>query len=419
MDPADDLTTDSIGGLDDRMSGFPPAGDSLVTLATWQNEPNVRWAFRHMREIMPTQPIPADTLTTCPLHAASTPSALAAPLTRLDSTRTTAEDVFASTWTDALLVLQDGKIVDERYYAGMTERTPHLLMSVSKSIVGCVAGILTDRGLLDPDAPVATYVPEAAKSGYDGARVRHLLDMRTGVAFREIYTAPDAEVRVMERSMGWRPRLDDDPAGTYEYLTTLGNVDSHGGHFTYRSADTDMLGWVCERASGTRMADLVSTLLWVPMGAERDAEVTCDPVGSAIHDGGISAVARDVARFGQMLLDDGMINGRPVVPARWLLDAFNPGKDVREAFAQTDNESVLPGGWYRNKFWFVPNGHTTALVCLGIHGQMVYVNRATGTVGVKLSSWPQAQNTNYLIDTLRAFGSVCSQLQSREPCRLN
>ena len=192
---------DSSGALDDRMSGFPPAGDSLVTLATWQNEPNVRWAFRHMREIMPTQSIPADRRTTRALHAASTPSALAAPLTRLDGTRTTAEDVFASTWTDALLVLQDGKIVDERYYAGMTERTPHLLMSVSKSIVGGVAGILTDRGLLDPDAPVKAYVPEAATSGYDGARVRHLLDMRTGVAFREIYTAPDAEVRVMERSM--------------------------------------------------------------------------------------------------------------------------------------------------------------------------------------------------------------------------
>jgi CubicO group peptidase (beta-lactamase class C family) len=412
MHSADALTTDSIGAVDDRMRGFPPAGDSLVTLATWQNEPNVRWAFRHMREIMPTQPIPADTRTTRALHAASTPSALAAPLTRLDGTRTTAEDVFASTWTDALLVLQDGKIVDERYYAGMTERTPHLLMSVSKSIVGCVAGILTDRGLLDPDAPVTTYVPEAATSGYDGARIRHLLDMRTGVRFRETYTAPDAEVRVMERSMGWRPRLDDDPVGMYEYLTTLGNVHSHGGPFTYRSADTDMLGWVCERASGTRMADLVSTLLWVPMGAERDAEVTCDPVGSAIHDGGISAVARDVARFGQMLLDGGMINGRPVVPASWLLDAHNPGKDVREAFAQTDNESVLPGGWYRNKFWFVPNGHATALVCLGIHGQMVYVNRATGTVGVKLSSWPQPQNTKYLIDTLRAFGSVCTRLQS-------
>ena len=55
----------------------------------------------------------------------------------------------------------------------------------------------------------------------------------------------------------------------------------------YRSCDTDMLGWMCERAAGRRMADLVSTLIWQPMGAEFDADITCDPVGTAVHDGGI------------------------------------------------------------------------------------------------------------------------------------
>ena len=113
--------------------------------------------------------------------------------------------------------------------------------------------------------------------------------MRTGVAFSETYLEPDSEVRVMERSMGWRPSLDGDPAGMYDYMTTLGTAGPHGGDFTYRSADTDMLGWVFERASGRRMADLVSSLLWLPIGAEHDADITCDRVGSAIHDGGISA----------------------------------------------------------------------------------------------------------------------------------
>ena len=75
-----------------------------------------------------------------------------------------------------------------------------------------------------------------------------------------------------------------------------------------------MLGWACERASGTRMADLISALIWQPIGAERDAEITCDPLGSAIHDGGISATARDLARFGQMLVDDGMVQGQPGRP---------------------------------------------------------------------------------------------------------
>jgi len=264
--------------------------------------------------------------------------------------------------------------------------------------------------VLDPEVLVTDYVPEVSTSGYAGATVRNLLDMRTGVAFRETYTAPEAEVRVMERSMGWRPLLPGDPVGAYAYLATLGTAGPHGDSFTYRSADTDMLGWVCERASGVRMADLISHHIWAPIGAEADAEIACDMVGSAIHDGGISAVARDLARFGQMLLDGGRAQGRQVVPASWVDDAFSADADVRDAFARSENHLFLPGGWYRSQFWFLPGLRGDLLVCLGIHGQMVCVDRASGTVCVKLSSWPDAQNAGYLIDTLRAFGALSRQL---------
>jgi CubicO group peptidase (beta-lactamase class C family) len=393
----------------ERMSGFPPSEDTVVTLASWQDPANVRWAFQHMRELIPTQPIPSDPARVRPLVSTPDGTVLDAEVRRLDGSRATARTVFEDTWTDALLVVQDGLVVEERYGGGMTPFTPHLLMSVTKSVVGCVAGNLALQGRLDPDAPVTHYVDEVRGSGYDGATVRDLLDMRTGVAFRETYDLPDAEVRVMERSMGWRPIDDGDPVGMYDYLTTLGTSGEHGSQFVYRSADTDMLGWVCERAAGTRMADLISRLLWIPMGAEHDANITCDRLGSAIHDGGMSAIARDLARFGQLLLDEGAVDGRQVVPSGWLLDAWHPPADVREAFASTDNEDVLPGGWYRNQFWFVPHHNGTALVCLGIHGQMIYVDRATRLVGVKLSSWPTPQNAAHLVDTLRAFGAIGHQ----------
>ena len=286
------------------MTGFPPAPDAQVTLANWQDPPFSRWAFRHMRELIPSQPIPAaGTASALPAASVSLPDP---PVWRLDGSTATVAEVFADTCTDALVVLHDGKLVAERYDDGMTAATPHLLMSVSKSLVGCVAGVLADRGRLDPADRVTAYVPEAGSSGYAGATVRNLLDMRTGVAFRETYTELDAEVRVMERSMGWRPAQPGDPAGAYPYLATLGQSGPHGGEFTYRSADTDMLGWVCERAGRTRMADLIAALIWQPMGAERDGEVTCDPLGSAIHDGGVSVTARDLARFGQMLIDDSL-----------------------------------------------------------------------------------------------------------------
>jgi CubicO group peptidase (beta-lactamase class C family) len=401
-------TADVIGAADARMQGFPPDPASQVTLANWQDPPNQRWAFRHMREVIPTHPIPAGTARPLPESPRTVGDI---DVARLDGSTGSVDDILRDTWTDALVVLHDGQLVEERYLSGMTAKTPHLLMSVSKSIVGCVAGTLVEQGLLSPDRPVIAYVPEIATSGYAGATVRHLLDMRTGVLFREEYTLPDAEVRVMERSMGWRPGQVGDPVGAYAYLTTLGTEGPHGDQFTYRSADTDMLGWVCERASGTRMADLVSERIWAPMGAEQDADITCDAVGTAIHDGGISAVARDLARFGQLLLDDGRVGHNQVIPEKWLSDSLNPDPDVRAAFATSENEPVLPGGWYRNQFWFVPGRTGDVQLCLGIHGQMVHVDRATRTVAVKLSSWPEAQNGAHLVDTVRAFGAIGAHLQ--------
>jgi CubicO group peptidase (beta-lactamase class C family) len=393
----------------DQMAGFPPPQAAQVNVSNWQQPQNLRWAFRHMREIIPSQLISAGTRGSLPMPA--TGASLGNPtVVGLDGTDSTVDDVLAGTFTDALMVVHDGAVVEERYAHGMTETTRHLLMSVSKSMVGCVAGVLVGQGKVNPPDAVTDYVPELAGSGYRGATVRDVLDMRTGAAFREAYTAMDSEVRAMERSVGWAPALDTDPCGAYAYLATIGSAGPHGAEFTYRSADTDVLGWICERAAGARMADLISTLIWQPMGAEFDAEITCDPVGTAVHDGGVSATLRDVARFGQMLLDGGVVGGHPVVPTAWLDDVFEPPPDVREAFAQPENEEMLPGGWYRSQFWFFRNGDRPVLLCLGIHGQLIFVDRVARTVIVKMSSWPDAQNAAYLADTLRACGAITATL---------
>jgi len=391
----------------DELGRLLPSTQPLVTLANWQEDPHLRWSFQHMRELMPSQVI----------HGTDTPRALPERLTDLTTVpvpglgwATTVEDVLAATQTDGVLVLHDGQVVMEQYTAPMVRRTRHLVMSVSKSIVSCVAATLHADGLLDPQAPVEAYVPELADSGYTGATVRDVLDMRTGVRFRETYLDPLSEVGVTERSMGWAPRKHGDPLGAYPYILTTVRESEHGDVFTYRSMDTDTLGWICERAAGARMADLVSERIWRPMGAFHDAEVTADPLGTAIHDGGVSTTLRDLARFGQMLLDHGLVEGRQVVPSSWVEEALRPPADVRDAFARSENEPFLPGGWYRNQFWFVPGDHGPILLCLGIHGQMVFVEHATRTVGVKLSSWPVPQDIDKLLGTIATFRAVARSL---------
>jgi CubicO group peptidase (beta-lactamase class C family) len=159
------------------------------------------------------------------------------------------------------------------------------------------------------------------------------------------------------------------------------------------------------------MADLVSTQLWAPMGAEHDADLLSDRLGAAVHDGGLATTARDLLRFGQLLLDGGTVpdgtGGRvQVVPARWLRDSWAVTSDLRGGFAASPAEVSFPGGWYHNQLWFRPGPHGDVLLGLGIHGQVLYVCRRTRTVAVKLSSWPEAQHPAYLHNTLAALDAI-------------
>ena len=324
------------------MQGFPPPADARVTLANWQLPPYNRWSFSHMRELVPTQRISRGQGPATPLPAA--PQRLGQlTLLRVNGTQATIDEVLDGTYTDAAVVVHGGRAVFERYAGETAAGTPHLLMSISKSVVSCVVGNLVDRGLLSPGQLITDHVPELEPSGYRGASLRNVLDMRSGVDFSEDYTDLNAEVRIIEEAIGWRPpSARKVPPSMYAYLTTLGRAGTHGGVFDYRSCETDVLGWVCERAAGTRMADLISELVWSPVGAEDDAEITCDGVGTAIHDGGMCATARDLARFGMMLLAGGEVAGRRVVPAAWLRESWTVDPDVRGAFAQSVSEPYLP-----------------------------------------------------------------------------
>jgi CubicO group peptidase (beta-lactamase class C family) len=400
--------------------GVPPDRGPLVTAANWQEPPFNRWAYWHVREILPTQLVSRGAGPARQIRTRAAPAEIRSiDVTRIGESAGTVGEVLDDSFTDAFLVLQEGELVSEWYGPLGAPGRPHALMSVAKSVVGCVAAVLIERGELEAEREISAYVPELRDSGYAGAAVRDVLDMRSGVRFREEYTNPDAEVRLLDQWIGWRPRhAADAPRGLYQFLVTLQAEAPHGGRFLYRSAETDVLGWVCERASGVRMADLISDLIWAPMGAEYDAELLCDGVGTAIHDGGLCTTARDLARFGQMLLDGGAVpdgaGPRSVVPPRWLRQGWGVDSDVRAAFVASPAEGSMPGGWYRNQFWFRPGEQGDVLLCLGIHGQMLHVSRRTRTVCAKFSTWPQAQNPAVLQDTLRACDAIGAVLAGRD-----
>jgi CubicO group peptidase (beta-lactamase class C family) len=400
------------------MVGSPPfTADRLVTLENWQQGPYNRWAFQHVRELIPTAAIPRGDGPVWELERDERDLSGIRFTTR-DGGLTVGE-LLDSTCTDGFLVLHQGAIVTEQYRNGLRPSTPHLLMSVSKSITGLVAGALAGRGALDMTATIDSIVPELKATSFRGATVQQLLDMRTGTKYGEDYRDPDAEIAVSDRVYLWSP--DDGrprPGDALEYFASLVNDGEHGGPFRYRSILVDVLAWVLERAADERFPDLVASELWQPMGAERDAEITVDSRGNPLADGGISATLRDAGRIGQLALQRGRAGtgagtgagGRQVVPADWLDDTIAGAHDGPAAFARGDGANGYPRGAHYRNCWWVTNPELPLFNAAGIHGQHIVVHVPSETVVVKLSSWPDPVNARRRRATLAAVTAIAEAL---------
>lgn len=346
------------------MQGFPPATEDRATLANWRTAPYCHWAFHHVREIVPSAEIAndPDNVWTLPEGDLDLGSAgLSAGLGKIQS--------------DALVILHKGKLVHESYRNGMTAADPHILMSVSKSMLGLLAGTLVDAWELDPSAPLTEYVPELAETAYAGATVRDALDMRVGVLFDEDYFITEGPIIEYRIAANWNPLPEGKtPLHLRSFQTILTEKDGdHNGRFHYVSPVTDLLAWVFERATGQRYADLFSDRIWKPLGAEKTGYITLDRIGGPRAAGGKCFTARDLARVGQLMLQGGARDGKQIIPESWLQDIAHNGS--AEAWRQGDffddfNQREMS---YRSK-WYVRPEPDGLIHGLGIHGQYLFVD---------------------------------------------
>ena len=298
------------------MKGFPPKEPNQATLDNWRKAPYCHWAFHHVRELVPSAEIQNNPMNVWELESGT-----------FDTSKIGLDEALIQTDTDALVVIHDNKLVFETYRNGMTSRDPHILMSVSKSMLGLIAGTLVERNELSEEDLITKYIPELADSAYAEATVRNLLDMRVGVFFNEDYLATEGPIIDYRYAANWNPVPKDREAGDLRsFMSSLTEADgSHGGRFHYVSPNTDLLAWVFERATGTRYADLVSDRLWKPLGAEASGYITVDRIGGARAAGGKCFLARDLARVGMMVSNDGQREAIQVIPKKWINDIIYNG----------------------------------------------------------------------------------------------
>ena len=330
-----------------------------------------------------------------------------------DGRRSTVTALLQDTFTDGFLVAHRGCIVAEHYFNGMTPRTLHLSQSVAKSVTACVTGVLIARGILDPLAPVTQYLPELAATGYAGAKIAHLLDMTSGVAFNEDdYTDRNSDIGKSDVASGWKPVPLSGPSGEtwpnslWEQILGLKVRDAeHGTRFKYRSIETDVLAFCMERASGQRLASLISEHLWQPMGAEESASFTVDRTGYALASGGFNATLRDYARVGFVHLGLGSFGGHAILPPDWVTDIRRGGHGMMSDAGR----ELFPKGCYRNQFWVEDMSRET-VQARGIFGQLIVIDPHHELVVVKLSTQTLPVQLQQSRDTLAAIRAVASEL---------
>ena len=386
------------------MQGFPPPPDRIIRFDLAGNMfPRTRYGYSHMREFVPTRVVwrgdgPVSKL---PRAERDISGVL---FTDPNGTRRTFAEALKLTYTDGILVMHKGKVVYERYFGALDAHTQHIAMSVTKSFVGTLAAMLVADGKLDPAAPVTQYVPELKDTAYGDATVRQVMDMTVGVRYSENYADPNADVWAYARAGGMLPR----PAGYkgpdnfYDYLTTLRKEGEHDAEFAYKTVNAETLAWIVRRASNKSLAALLSERIWQPMGAQDDAYFSIDSIGTESGGGGLNTTLRDLARFGEMIRDDGRFNGKQILP-KSVIDDIRRGGDPAK-FAKA-GYTTLPGYSYRNMWWVSSNEHHT-FEARGIHGQRIYIDPVAQMTIVRYASHPIAANAANDPVTHRAYAAL-------------
>lgn len=397
------------------MQGFPPAADKVIrfTDPDYFAFPRLRWTVCHFRELMPTTAVRNGTAAPSPLPVDPDAGIGAVTFTPLGGGEVMTWDAaFDANYTDGLLVLHRGRIVHERYAGCLDEHTLHGAMSVTKSLTGLLAEVLVAEGALDETAPVGSLIPELADSAFGDATVRQVLEMTTALDYSEDYADPDAEVWTYAEAGSPLPKPEgyDGPRSYFEYLQTVEKDGEHGAAFGYKTINSDAAGWLIARTTGLSVADYLSSRIWSRIGAGREAFYTVDSIGIPFAGGGFNATLRDMARLGQLVLDEGRWNGEQVIPAQ-AIARIRQGGDP-DVFVKA-GYGTLPGWSYRG-MWWVSHNENGAFAARGVHGQTIWIDPAADMVIVRFASHPVAGNAANDPTSLPAYQAVADYLMAQE-----
>ena len=382
---------------------------SEINVHNWNKHPNQVWSFQNMKDLFSTKT----------LLKSKNPSSLDMKLNQdienfefdtLEGKSTSIKGSFSETHADAFLVIKNEEIIYEKYFNEMSTQSPHLMNSISKSFLGMLAGALVGKGIVDPEDKISNLIPGFKDSAFAETSLQNALDMAGAVKFGEDYAQADADFWHETAVVGWRPDLKANlnANNLKEFAQSLKDTEQIDGEkYHYRTILTDVAAMALEQAANKSVFDLMDEHIWQKLKPENDAHVVLDPNDFPYFGAGMNASARDLGRFGMMLLNDGMYAGEQIVPASWISDTIAGDSGYKKRFAESEHGPMMPDGHYKNKMWVVDED---IMLCIGIHGQFICINKATNSVIVRFSSQPEPLDIMMFANTLAGIQSVSSKI---------
>jgi CubicO group peptidase (beta-lactamase class C family) len=299
-----------------------------------------------------------------------------------------------------MVAARDGSLLFEAYAPDFGPRQAHSIQSITKTTMNLVVGLLVERGQVDLDRTASHYLPDIG-SGYADATVQDVLDMNVVNDYSENYSDPFASVFLHEAAMGWRlPGPDGRELTSREFVRGIKSPDvpNRTGRVQYKSANTDVIGEIAERASGRSLRDMLIDIVEAA-GLEGTFHMGTDRAGTPIINGGACVSARDLARYALLFARGGRGVGGQQVGSHAFIEATRSRPGVPYA---------PPRDWQRYS-----NHTATGSGCLGhggYGGQYMLANPDTGVVVVFFSVLEDeaAHDPGYSAEIIRMAEEVSS-----------
>lgn len=309
--------------------------------------------------------------------------------------------------TTALLVIKDDAVIFEEYYRGNTRDTKWISWSMAKSFVSALVGIaVADGRITSIEEPVTKYVPELVGSGYDGVRIKDILQMSSGVRWNEDYSDWNADINRFGRTLAFGGSFD-------EFCATLVRELEPGTYNRYVSMDTQVLGMLLVRATGQPLSAYLEQKIWQRIGMESDAYWIGDRTGMELALGGLNVTARDYAKFGRLYLHEGQWEGEEIVPAAWVRASVVPDAPHLQPGENEQSDWVMGYGYQ----WWIPENPDGEFMAIGVYQQFIYIYPRERLIIVKNSAMSDygvddSDESYREVEAVEVFRTIAAHLQS-------